>query len=95
MLDFFTHILLPIALFAMMFGVGITLRTTDVVLVSKKPRALLAGAFSLMVLGPFVAFGISRGLDLPSDLTVGLVLLASCPGGLFSNYMCWLGSLMA
>jgi BASS family bile acid:Na+ symporter len=87
MLDFFTHILLPMALFAMMFGVGISLQTTDVVRVSKKPRALLAGVFSLMALGPFVAFGISRVLDLSSDLTVGLVLLASCPGGLFSNYM--------
>jgi len=43
------------------------------------------GLLNQLVLLPLVAFGIAIGFALPSELAVGLMILAACPGGATSN----------
>ena len=39
---------------------------------------------------PFLAFGISRVLNLPDAIALGLILVGCCPGGVSSNIMSYL-----
>jgi BASS family bile acid:Na+ symporter len=79
--------LLPAALFAMMLGLGSSVIVAEFVAAWRQPRALLLGAISGILLVPTLAFVALRALDLPADLALGLLMVATCPGGLFSNYL--------
>ena len=60
---------LSLLLGVVMFGMGTTLSLKDFVLVFK----------------PFLAYLLSRAFDLSPALTVGVVLVGTCPGGTSSN----------
>ncbi|MFK7895971.1 MAG: bile acid:sodium symporter family protein [Myxococcota bacterium] len=73
------------AMFAMMFGMGLTLMPADFRRVAKAPRATVLGTALQLIVMPLVALGIANAFDLAPLLTVGLVVIGACPGGLFSN----------
>jgi BASS family bile acid:Na+ symporter len=76
---------LPIALAVVMFGLGMSLTTGDFRRVARTPRAV-ALALSLQVLVlPVLAFGLVAVADLDPLLAVGVLLLASSPGGTTAN----------
>lgn len=77
-------IVLPI-LTILMFDLGLTLRGRDFMLVLRRPRAVLAGMLGQLVVLPLLAWAIARILGLPPVFTIGLVLIACCPGGSSSN----------
>jgi len=87
MLDLVTAFILPIALFIMMLGVGSTIHSHQLAVLVHRRGMILAGVGSMALAGPLLAFCIARILALPNELAIGLILLASCPGGLFSNYL--------
>ncbi|MGH3807318.1 MAG: bile acid:sodium symporter family protein [Pseudonocardiaceae bacterium] len=87
MLNAVTGTLLPAALFAMMLGLGSSVTIADFILAWRQPRALVLGAISGVVLVPSLVFVVLGTLALPADLTLGLLMVATCPGGLFSNYL--------
>lgn len=87
MLNSITGILLPIALFTMMLGLGSSVGISDFVTAWRRPYALLLGLLSGVIIVPSLAFLALRSLHLQPDLAFGLLLVASCPGGLFSNYL--------
>ncbi|MDX1404995.1 MAG: bile acid:sodium symporter [Woeseiaceae bacterium] len=91
MLEFVTDSLLPAALFTMMLGVGASTSFRDYVELAATPRPLLVGVLSLVAISPALGLAVASLLPMPAELAIGLVLLASCPGGLFSNYMTALG----
>lgn len=76
-----TEILLPIALAAIMFALGLTLTVADFARVFAQPRAIAAGLIGQVLLVPLLAFLIAGAMQLPPDLAMGLMLLAACPGG--------------
>lgn len=81
----FSQLILPLSLFIIMFGMGLSLRLQDFARVAKFPKAVTVGLVGQMVLLPAVGFLIAAWLlDTPA-LAVGLVLLAACPGGTTSN----------
>ncbi|MEN1729446.1 MAG: bile acid:sodium symporter family protein, partial [Pseudomonadota bacterium] len=64
---------LPISLFIIMVGVGLTLRLRDFHNVVHYPRALVFGTIAQIVLLPAIGFGLAYGLSLPPAIAVGLV----------------------
>ncbi|WP_226642677.1 bile acid:sodium symporter family protein [Microbulbifer variabilis] len=76
---------LPIALFIIMVGIGMTLTAKDFQQVTVQPSGLLVGTLTQIVLMPLVAFALCWALSLPASIAVGLVIIAACPGGTTSN----------
>lgn len=77
-------IVLPI-LTVLMFDLGLTLQGEDFMLVLKRGKAVIAGMLGQLVLLPLVAWGVATILNLSPLMTIGLVLIACCPGGSSSN----------
>lgn len=82
---------LPISLFIIMIGVGLTLRPRDFHNVVYYPRALILGTAAQIVLMPALGFALAYVLRLPPAIAVGLVIIAACPGGTTSNVFAFLG----
>jgi BASS family bile acid:Na+ symporter len=76
---------LPLALFAVLFGMGLSLVPEDFRRVFRHPKAKLVGLACQLLLLPAVAFALALLFRLPGELAVGLMLLAACPGGATSN----------
>jgi len=81
---------LPISLFIIMVGVGLTLRPRDFHNVVYYPRTLIFGTIAQIVLLPAIGFGLAYALKLPPAIAVGLVIIAACPGGTTSNVFAFL-----
>ena len=77
-------IVLPI-LTVLMFDLGLTLQGKDFLLVLKSGKAVIAGMLGQLVLLPLIAWGVATILNLSPLMTIGLVLIACCPGGSSSN----------
>ena len=84
-------ITLNVILALMMFGVSLNLRPADFKRVLTIPRAPIAGLFAQFLLLPAATCGFTWALQLDPQLALGMILVASCPGGSFSNIMTWLG----
>ncbi|HIL92143.1 MAG TPA: bile acid:sodium symporter family protein [Cycloclasticus sp.] len=83
--DILTIIILPASLFIIMFGMGLTLRTTDFTRVLKQPKAALIGLSAQMVALPIIAFAVAVFFNLSPELAVGLMIISFAPGGATSN----------
>lgn len=85
----FSLLILPISLFIIMFGMGLSLQLKDFARVVKFPKAVTIGLVGQMVLLPAVGFMIASWFLGAPALAVGLVLLAACPGGTTSNLIAY------
>ncbi|PRX46944.1 BASS family bile acid:Na+ symporter [Prauserella shujinwangii] len=81
---------LPVALFLIMIGIGLTLTTKDFARETRDPRGIVVGTLGQIVLMPALAFLIAYLLSLPAAIAVGLVIIAACPGGTTSNLVTYL-----
>jgi BASS family bile acid:Na+ symporter len=73
-----------------MLGMGITLSVDDFRRVLVMPRAVAAGFIAQYSIMPFLGWTIAHGLNLPTPLAVGLILVACCPGGTASNVVTYI-----
>ncbi len=73
-----------------MFGMGLTLSTQDFQRVLKMPGVIALGLVLQYSIMPLTALLISRLLGLGPELTAGMILVGSCPGGTASNVICYL-----
>ena len=73
------------AMFTLMFGMGLTLSADDFRRIAKTPRPTVVGTLLQLIVMPLVGIAIARAYELPPLMTAGLVVLAACPGGMFSN----------
>lgn len=76
---------LPLALFIIMIGIGMTLTLRDFRQVAVYPKGMIIGTVAQIVLMPLVAFALASLLAVPPAIAVGLVIIAACPGGTTSN----------
>ncbi len=83
--DLLKTVFLPLALISIMFGMGMSLTTADFKRVALSPRATVLGLSCQLIGLPLLAFALILLFRLPGDLAVGLMILASCPGGPTSN----------
>lgn len=80
---FLPHI--PTGLGLIMLGMGLTLRFADFAEALQEPWSVVAGVVAQFVIMPALGWSIARLMALPPPLAVGLILVASCPGGTASN----------
>jgi BASS family bile acid:Na+ symporter len=85
-----TTVLLPIALAAVMLGMGLGLVPEDFRRILRAPRAVTAGTLCQVVALPLIALLIVRVVPMPPVIAVGLIVLALCPGGPSSNVITYL-----
>jgi BASS family bile acid:Na+ symporter len=85
-----SEIVLPLVLFVVMLGMGLTLTLDDFRRVGVFPKALLIGIFCQMVLLPLIGLGVVSMISLTPALAVGLLVLAFSPGGVTSNMFSYL-----
>lgn len=77
-------IVLPI-LTVLMFSLGLSLEGKDFVLVFQRFRTVVIGMFAQLIVLPLLAWAIAQTMGLNPIFTIGLVLIACCPGGSSSN----------
>ncbi len=86
----FSGNLITIGLGIIMLGMGVTLTVDDFRRVVKFPGRVLAGVCLQFGVMPFIGWSLAYAYDLPTPLAVGLILVASCPGGTASNVISYL-----
>lgn len=78
-------VVLPLALFIIMLGLGLGLTKSDFSTVFTRPKAMSIGIASQMVLLPLVALALISILPISPELAMGIIVLSLCPGGTTSN----------
>jgi len=77
----------PVAVFVMMFALGLGLAIADFQYTLKRPRGLFVGVASQIVLVPIVGFSFVSAQNHEPNLALGIVLLTLCPGAAMSNVL--------
>ena len=80
-------IFLPVSLMFIMFTLGIGLTVENFKNIIAQPKALILGLVNQMLLLPLITFFILLIIKLPSEMAVGMMILACCPGGVTSNML--------
>ncbi len=78
---------LNIVLGFLMLGVALELRLRDFKALLKAPKAPVIGLFAQFLLLPALTYGLTRIVSLPPSITLGMILVSSCPGGNVSNFI--------
>ncbi|MBP5765228.1 MAG: bile acid:sodium symporter family protein [Bacteroidales bacterium] len=73
-----------------MLTMGCTLSTDDFRILLHRPLDILLGTLAQFTVMPFVAYGLSRLFHLSPELSVGIILVGCCPGGVSSTIMSFL-----
>jgi BASS family bile acid:Na+ symporter len=94
LLDRLFFVAIVLLIFLTMVGMGLTLTTADFALVFKKPLGVIIGVVLQFGLLPLVAMILGRLAGFYHSypfIFLGLILVASSPGGVTSNLMTYLG----
>ena len=67
-------------LFAVMFDLGLAIVPGEFRWVVKRPALLLKGVFSVLIAVPMIALAVTRAIELPRLVEIGIVLMAISPG---------------
>ena len=78
-----------IVLAFVMYGVALGIKPGMFVEVFKKPKSVLVGACSQIILLPLFTFllALALGSSISWTMAMGMILVASCPGGNISNFI--------
>ena len=77
----------PIALAIIMFGLGLGLAIEDFKRVIKYPRDFFVGFLCQVILLPIIALILIHIITLPPEIALGVMIIASAPGGVTSNVL--------
>ena len=78
-------------LMIVMFGMGLTLKFEDFVIVFRRPKDIIIGCIAQFTIMPLLAFLLGKVFGLEAGLLAGVILVGTCPGGTASNVMTYLG----
>jgi BASS family bile acid:Na+ symporter len=73
-----------------MLGMGLTLSLDDFKAIGKMPGSVALGFIAQYTIMPLSGWAVATGLQLEPGLAVGIILVASCPGGMASNMISYL-----
>ena len=82
-----TDLILPLALAFIMFALGLGLTKNDFLRVANQPKDFFIGAISQTILLPIVAFILIKLWSVSPELAIGVMIIASAPGGVTSNIL--------
>lgn len=88
--SWFNGQMIVLGLAVIMIGMGITLSFDDFRRVAQMPRQVMIGVIAQFAIMPALGWAIARGMALEPQLTVGLILVACCPGGTASNVVSYI-----
>lgn len=74
----------------MMFGVSLELRRDDFTRILRQPKAPVIGMLVQFLLLPAATCLLTILLPIDPELALGMILVATCPSGTFSNIMTWM-----
>ncbi|MBB4863303.1 BASS family bile acid:Na+ symporter [Pseudomonas nitritireducens] len=74
----------------MMFGVSLELRRDDFSRILRQPKAPVIGMLVQFLLLPAATCLLTILLPIDPELALGMILVATCPSGTFSNIMTWM-----
>ena len=77
----------PIALALIMLGLGLGLTTQDFTRVLRNPKNFLVGFIAQLIILPIVAFLLIKILNTPTEIALGVMIIAAAPGGITSNVL--------
>ncbi len=77
----------PLALALIMLGLGLGLTAKDFLRVINHPRDFLVGFLCQLIILPIVAYILVLILKTPTELAIGVMIIAAAPGGITSNVM--------
>ncbi|SNZ00983.1 bile acid:sodium symporter family protein [Flagellimonas pacifica] len=83
--ELISKVFLPLSLAIIMLGMGMTLIPADFTRIIKYPKAILIGLTNQLIFLPIIGFLLAIAFSLNPVMAVGLMILASCPGGPTSN----------
>ncbi len=75
----------PICIFLIMMGMGLSLVPNDFKHILKYPKAVSVGLLNQLILLPIIGFTLANIMPLEPEYAVGVMLLVLCPGGTTSN----------
>jgi len=88
--SFLTAVVLPLALFIIMLGMGLGLTLADFKRIATAPKSVIIGLVAQLLLLPIVLFLLASVFPLSPELAIGVMVLAACPGGPTSNMITYL-----
>lgn len=90
--DFFSNLKssIPMLLGMIIFFMGLTVNIDQFKDVLKKPQWILITVFLQYSVMPILAYFIAKVLNLSNEMSLGFIILGSCPGGTASNVITYL-----
>ncbi|TLU61827.1 bile acid:sodium symporter family protein [Thalassotalea litorea] len=79
--------MLNLVLASMIFGLALDIHWQDFKRVITMPKAVIAGLGAQFLLLPALTCALTLLVDLPPGIELGMMLVASCPGGAISNFV--------
>jgi BASS family bile acid:Na+ symporter len=83
--EIISKVFLPVSLAIIMLGMGMTLMLEDFSRIIKYPKAVFIGLTNQLIFLPIIGFLLAVVFNLNPTMAVGLMILATCPGGPTSN----------
>jgi BASS family bile acid:Na+ symporter len=77
----------PGCLALIMLGLGMGLTIQDFTRVVKQPKDFFVGFICQLILLPIIAFFLIQILNTPTELALGVMIIAAAPGGVTSNVL--------
>ncbi len=77
-------------LMIIMFGMGLTLKPADFLVVFRRPKDIIVGCIAQFTIMPLLAFLLGKIFSLDTALMAGVILVGACPGGTASNVITYL-----
>lgn len=78
---------LNISIAFIMFGIALGMKRSNFTEIIKSPKALVTGVVSQFILLPAMTFVVVYFAGLPVSVSLGMLLVAACPGGNISNFI--------
>lgn len=82
---------LAVALFTIMFSVALGVRKSDFAAIFEKPKIYISGVIAQTIGLPLLTLALVFTLSPPPSIALGMIVVASCPGGNVSNLMAYAG----
>jgi len=77
----------PVCLAIIMFGLGLGLTVADFKRVITIPKDFIIGFFGQVIILPIIAFILIHIISIPSEIALGVMVIAAAPGGVTSNIL--------
>ena len=77
----------PLILALIMLGLGLSLKIEDFTRVFQTPIDFIVGFISQLIILPLIAFLLIAIFRIPSEIAIGIMIIASAPGGVTSNIL--------